>query len=233
MDLIIQGSKAALVEPLKQENINYTNHSDRFSDIINSKKAGWLILLCIYSITLLIGVGLIQSLNTLENRLLRVFIAIMIVTTILICCSMVLSKANIFGPFWGIATLIIAWYWFEDSHSIHGIEKVFAIISATIYGIMKFLSWASKWKGLSHQNNIYNEIKNKIQGNESTNIFLYIFGLNFIPTLILFLGLISFYNIFFTIKHQNVALIYFGFLITLCGIIVEGIAERQLLLSKR
>jgi len=231
MDIFETVYQVPVTEETKQpeQKLLKYNTSTTHLDYLNSLNISWLIFVCIYSVVALITFGLFELLSFVESKLTQEFIVAIIVCFILTFGNTMLPKSSIFGPFWSLMILALSWYWFLDSKTDKDLKGALALLAITIYSTRNLFVFVTEWKGISHENFLYEEIKNKCKESKILFCFCYIFTIHVIPTMIIFAACLPLYHTFYAESCQEYWLVWTGFVIMIAGISIEGIAHEQML----
>lgn len=143
--------------------------------------------------------------------------------------SLIFNNASVYDPFWSIypVALLMVWIAVKGEDSIP--ENILLIIAILIWSIRLTLNWARAWKGLQHEDWRYVQLKR-----ENGKLFPLVnfFGIHLFPTLLVSLGMIPAYYIFFGINSTNSWQII-ALLICMVAATIEFIADEQQRTFKR
>ena len=156
--------------------------------------------------------------------LIFVLLADLIGTFLIFIYSTILKNASLYDPYWSVIPLIITIFYVFNSGSI-SLRSMVVTIFIVIWSIRLTYSWFLQWKGLSHEDWRYKDLKNKT-GNKFWIINLV--GIQLMPTLLVYLGSLSIYTVFY-VNNQNLTILdIIAFIITLSAILFETVADKQL-----
>ena len=195
----------------------------------NNKKFrlySFLIILAVYLAAFFIGWVVVYLLKDL-NLLLATFIADMAATIVVWIFGIIFKNASVYDPYWSVAPVFIASFWIIKLNAFYPAALLF-LGAFLIWGTRLTVNWASRWKGLSHQDWRYGMIKDK---NPKMWFLSNLFGINIIPTLFVFLGLTPVYYAFL-IKTSFSVLSIFGFVVCIGAVFLQIFSDRQMDLFK-
>ena len=156
--------------------------------------------------------------------LIFVLLADLIGTSLIFIYSMILKNASLYDPYWSVIPLIITIFYLFNSGSI-SLRSITVTILIIIWSIRLNFNWSRQWKGLSHEDWRYKDLRNKT-GNKFWIINL--IGIQLMPTLLVYLGSLSIYTVFY-MNNQNLTILdIIAFIITLSAILFETVADKQL-----
>ncbi|MFO7796662.1 MAG: DUF1295 domain-containing protein [Promethearchaeati archaeon] len=192
---------------------------------MEEKKNGFLVIIITYSLAL--GISLITA--TIFNFLhpiLIVLIADLIGTMVVYLISTFYDNASLYDPYWSVAPIIIAFYFFIRN-PLEGVLtlKIILLSFTCIWGFRLTWNWASHWKGLTHEDWRYRMYR---ESNVDMFWLINLFGIQLMPTIIVYLGCLSFLPALCnTISSFNIIDVVAIF-ITGGAIIIESVADKQL-----
>jgi steroid 5-alpha reductase family enzyme len=190
-----------------------------------SRAASFLIIIFIYLFSFVAAsVILFLSANYLSlSAWLLIFELGILLTIFVFIGSLLFNNASVYDPFWSIypVALLMVWIGVKGEHAIR--ENVLIIIAILFWSIRLTLNWARAWKGLQHEDWRYVQLKNQ---NGKLFPLVNFFGIHLFPTLLVSLGMIPAYFIFFRINSADSREII-PFLICIAAAVIELIADEQ------
>jgi len=182
----------------------------------------------VYTVTLLSAWLLTYLMDGITTKILEVFIIDIIGASIIFTFSIVFQNSSVFDPYWFIAPIIMAWYWFESAGK-HTPPGILAVVAITVYGVRHFGLFFRTWPGLSYEDFRYRDLKVLMQNNPVLYWICSYFAYHLIPACISFSGIVPLYYVFF---HQwNVRYLWLtivGFSVAFAGLVLETVADEQL-----
>ena len=191
--------------------------------MIKNKLNSQLVCLFIYIFTfwlsyILIPENLINSLNIW----LLILIWHLYATLIIYIFSVILKNSSLYDPFWSVAPVPIVIFL---STRIDSLEvKLLILIPICFWALRLTRNWLISWKGFTHEDFRYIDLKNTNKINAEINNF---FGIHLIPTLIVNFGLFPLYYFADTMINANLYL-YLASLFTFLAVILETISDEQM-----
>jgi steroid 5-alpha reductase family enzyme len=184
------------------------------------------ICLLSYVLALLAAILVGRALNTLHPILIA-FWADIAATLVIYVFSRLFHNSSFYDPYWSVAPLAIVVYWalMAMPDTGIGIRQMIIIILVLVWGLRLTLNWATQWKGLQHEDWRYTDYRNK---NKRWFWLIDLFGIELMPTLIVFLGCLCLYPV---LTSGNTPFGVWDILavpVTLGAIVIETAADEQL-----
>ncbi len=157
------------------------------------------------------------------HLVLSTFIANVVATLVVWLFGIIFKNSSIYDPYWSVAPIIIIVFWILRIPGLVLSDLLF-LIAIVVWGTRLTFNWAIRWKGLGHQDWRYTFFKNKAP---QLWFFTNLFGINLMPTIIVYLALLpAYYALGHTIRIPVLAA--FGFLVCLGSTLIQFIADRQM-----
>jgi len=159
--------------------------------------------------------------------LIKILIADISATLIIFVFSLFFKNVSLYDPYWSVAPIIIIFFYYFNPFASHDdfFRQTIVLILVCAWSIRLTFNWARQWRGLTHEDWRYAERREK---NGKIFWFINLFGLQLMPTFLVYLGCLSFYPIMFEGTNSFGLLDLLAFIITLGAIIIESLADRQL-----
>jgi steroid 5-alpha reductase family enzyme len=182
-------------------------------------------LVCFFSyFSALVIIFLFWMIGSQLPILIFVLLADLIGTFLIFIYSTILKNASLYDPYWSVIPSIITIFYVFNSGSI-SLRSMTVTTLIIIWSIRLTYNWSRQWKGLSHEDWRYRDLRNKT-GNKFWIINFV--GIQLMPTLLVYLGSLSIYTIFY-MNNQNLTILdIIAFIITLSAILFETVADKQL-----
>lgn len=193
---------------------------------LNSKLKGLIICAIVYIVALSGGLGIGYYLDILKlHPIIVALIADVVSTLIVYAFTMLFSNASLYDPYWSVIPPFIAFYWlFLGTNWAFNARKIVVFALLLIWGIRLTYNWLRRWKGLQDIDWRYEDLKHKKpKFFWLTNLL----GIQMLPTILVFLGCLPMYYIGLATNRLTV-LDFIGFAIMLAAIIIETVADEQL-----
>jgi steroid 5-alpha reductase family enzyme len=199
---------------------NSTTHSIIQENWKESRTFGFVIISFCYLIALMIGLKVYNSAG--QSVWLNILLGDLAATIVIWVCSLLLSNASVYDPYWSIQPMVIL--------PLLVLQAGFYIISILlcavvfIWGARLTANWALTFRGLHQQDWRYDQIKSNTG---SFYPFINLLGIQLMPTLVVFACIAP---IIFVVEQSPEFswMILPGILVSLAGLVLETTADRQL-----
>ena len=186
----------------------------------------WCSVALIVAIYVLAGVAgwlLFESTNSLiTNPLTRLFLADVLATIIVWAFGLLYENVSVYDPYWSvfppIAFLLWAFY-----TGVWSVPVILLLIASWYWGWRLTRNWAITFKGIAHEDWRYTKYRDRHPLVFHT---INLFGLNMMPTLVVFAAMLPGLKLFETIVPANI-LTYFGCIVCLASATIQLIADKQ------
>ncbi len=190
---------------------------------LKTKASSFLVIGAIYLIALLVGI-LVYNLSLWEHMLIVTLLANIAATLVVWFFGVILKNSSIYDPYWSIAPVIIVLFWASARGSLFSLTGILFLAAIFIWGIRLTLNWALRWNGLGHQDWRYTRLK---RNNPRIWFLTNLFGINLMPTLIVFIALVPvYYSI--GLKARFSIITFLGFTLCITAVLIQSIADRQM-----
>jgi len=195
---------------------------------IKNRTVSFLIVLAIYILAFAIGL-LVFKLSSGMHMLISTLLADIAATLIVWGFGILFLNSSIYDPYWSVAPLAILSLWIVIKEISFSVTNILFIIAIAIWGIRLTVNWATRWKGLHHQDWRYTMLKNK---SPRLWFFTNLFGINLMPTVTVFIALTP---VYFGIGQEKPLsiLMGFGFAICIYAILIQTISDIQMDLFRK
>lgn len=127
----------------------------------------------------------------------RSAIADVVATLVVFAFSHFTKNASLYDPYWSVIPIwLTAWWLIEMGTADLGIYDWLMLLMVFIWGMRLTWNWWSGWKGMSHQDWRYTDLKEKTG---KLYPLVSLSGIHMFPTFLVFLGCLP---IFYVIKNQ-------------------------------
>jgi steroid 5-alpha reductase family enzyme len=191
---------------------------------MKQKPKDLIVILIIYMIALAAAVLTLKYVPV-TDMLWKTAIADVVATVVIFIFSFIYKNSSIYDPYWSAAPVFIVFYWLYQSDSFDFIFKIMWVL-IIIWGVRLTWNWILRWDGMEDEDWRYVDIRKKTGKNYWVASF---FGIHFMPTILVFLGLIPvYYGIFSIVSPFDSWLATIAFLFTLSAIYLEKTADDEL-----
>lgn len=170
--------------------------------------------------------------NNAEDILFKILILDVISTVIIFIMSLIFKNASIYDPYWSVAPMVISIAFLILCGNINA-WSVFLVVLICVWGTRLTLNWAYRFNNLRHQDWRYTELHEK---HPKTYFLINLFGIHLMPTIIVAIALIPALNFIGDVgkvSFEPTLMTIFAYLITFGAILIEMIADMQMIMFKR
>lgn len=147
-------------------------------------------------------------------------------TLVIYIFGRIFRNASFYDPYWSVAPIVIALFWaFGVSGDASGARQAIVITLVFAWGLRLTYNWARGWQGIRDEDWRYRNFRS------STGKwfwFVDLFGIELMPTLIVFLGCLSLYPALAAGNNAFNILDITAIIITIAAILLEAISDEQL-----
>jgi steroid 5-alpha reductase family enzyme len=153
-------------------------------------------------------------------------IADVVATVVIWALSELLRNASLYDPYWSVAppVIAIAWAVGGDGDATRAV-LVCGLVAA--WGVRLTLNWATGWRGLGHEDWRYRKLRADTRGRLPFWV-VNLGGIQLMPTLLVFAGLLAVYPAVTSAAHGFGALDVVALVVTAAAIVTEATADLQL-----
>lgn len=189
-----------------------------------TKTSSLLIVVAVY-IVAFIAAAVIFRLFRSSGVLLATLIADVIATLVVWGAGLIFKNASLYDPYWSVIPMFVIPFW-VIINDMTGPRPVDTLVSMAVivWGIRLTANWAIGWKGLEQQDWRYTMLKEK---NPDIWFITNLGGINMMPTLFVFLGMVPAYFMIYAPQRMTVLGI-FGFIICWAASTFQLIADKQM-----
>ncbi len=163
-----------------------------------------------------------------KHPLIVVLIADVIGTVVVFIFSFIFRNSSLYDPYWSVAPIPIAVYWFVLSYiqsEVVSIRQIIVLSLIAIWSIRLTFNWVKQWKGLNDEDWRYIRIKHKTGKAYWLVSFL---GIHMFPTILVYLGCLSVYVALLSSGRAFNVFDVLGLIITGVAILIEAVSDLQL-----
>jgi steroid 5-alpha reductase family enzyme len=194
---------------------------------IDNKAASLLIVLLTYIIAAAAGY-LVYFLSSGMHLIISVLLADIAATIVVWLSGILFKNSSLYDPYWSVIPFFIIIFWAFVKGITYSVTDILLVVVVFVWGARLTINWILRWKGMSHQDWRYTMLKNRAP---SMWFFTNLFGINMIPTLIVFIALVPAY---YTLGSSRNALFAIpGFIVCIFAVTIQAVSDRQMDLFKR
>ncbi len=190
-----------------------------------SKWCSVALITAIYALAGIAGWLLFEALATnplTANPLIRLFLADVLATIVVWAFGLLYENVSVYDPYWSvfppIAFLLWAFY-----TGVWSLPVILLLIASWYWGWRLTRNWAITFKGIGHEDWRYTKYRSK---HPLVFQIINLFGLNMMPTLVVFSAMLPGLKLFETAAPANI-LTYFGCFVCLAAATIQLIADKQ------
>lgn len=187
---------------------------------MKEKTKGLLIDVLLYLFSF--GVGLLFFVK-IDNSILATAIFTSIATLILYVFSIVFKDVSIYDPYWSVAPPIMILL-NMIKYDLWNINSIIILSLISLWSLRLTTNWFTTYKGLGHEDWRYAHYRSKYK--PLAFQFISFTGLHFVPTIVVFLGLIS--GICAIWESEFSLFSIFGIIIMLFAVFLEFISDKAI-----
>lgn len=188
-----------------------------------SRPVSFFIVVLAYAAALIGGIIVFNFFRGFSAPLVSFFAADIAATVIVWALGLIFKNASMYDPYWSVApiALIISFVCFSQTIDLTDILFTFLFL---LWGVRLTLNWAVGWSGLGQQDWRYTMLRNQRPRLWFLTNF---FGINMMPTLFVFFGMIpAFYSV---MQGSGANVISFiGIAVCIAAVLLEMFADRQM-----
>jgi steroid 5-alpha reductase family enzyme len=147
-------------------------------------------------------------------------------TLVVFGCSMAVSNASLYDPYWSVAPPVIAIAWTAVTDSGVAVRQLLVIALILLWALRLTGHWAGTWRGLGHEDWRYVDLRDGAAGRVPWWV-VNLGGIQLVPTLVVFAGMLAVWPAV-TGSRGFGPLDGLAAAVTLAAIGVEGLADAQL-----
>ena len=138
--------------------------------------------------------------------------------------GIIFKNSSVYDPYWSVAPIFIIIFWIFVRDISLSVTDILFMAAIFIWGIRLTVNWALRWKGMEDQDWRYTMFKKR---SPRMWFLTNLFGINLMPTLIVFISLIPLY---FGLENADRPA-YFaipGFFICIAAVVIQAVSDRQM-----
>jgi steroid 5-alpha reductase family enzyme len=197
-------------------------------DKLYTKTGSLILVVFVYSAAFIIAAIVFQLFKG-TGVLVATLLADVAATLVVWGTGLIFKNASLYDPYWSVIPMFVIPFWVIIKGFPAAAMDILVIIAVTIWGIRLTMNWVLGWKGLTHQDWRYTMLKEK---NPDIWFITNLGGINMMPTIFVFLGMVpAYYMINNPQKPNTISII--GFLICLAAASLQFFSDRQMSLFRK
>ena len=190
-----------------------------------SKWCSVALIVAIYALAGVAGWLLFDALATnplTANPLIRLFLADVLATVVVWGFGLLYENVSVYDPYWSVFPPIafLLWAFYTD---IWSVPVILLLIASWYWGWRLTRNWVITFKGIGHEDWRYTKYRS-----QQPLVFhiINLFGLNMMPTLVVFAAMLPGLKLFETFAPANI-LTYLGCIVCIVSATIQLIADKQ------
>ena len=189
-----------------------------------SKSFSIAIIAVVYAIAAAVGIPVFVKSSAVMSDLPALLVADVVATVVVWLFGLLFENVSVYDPYWSVAppVMFTAWAIYTSCRSL---PVMLLLVAVWYWGLRLTGNWAYTFKGLAHEDWRYKRYRDE----QSPLLFHVInfFGLNMMPTLLVFACMVPGFLLFEADAPQNI-LTLFGFGVCMLAATVQLIADTQI-----
>ena len=190
-----------------------------------SKSCSIALIAAIYILATVAGVILFVKLNSVLNSpIWSLFCADVLATIIVWGFGLLYENVSVYDPYWSVfpPVAFLLWCFFTNTWSL---PVILILVASWYWGIRLTRNWAITFHGIAHEDWRYT----KYRESQHPVVFHLInfFGLNMVPTLVVFAAMLPGLMLYETTETTNV-ITWIGLVVCLASATIQLIADKQI-----
>lgn len=192
--------------------------------IKESRTLSFIIILLVYALAFFIGLAVYKAMDDMQcHYLWKLFTADAVATIFVWFFGLIFKNVSVYDPYWSVVPPIMLTAW-ACASGPWGSATTLLLIAVWYWGIRLTGNWAYTFKNLNHEDWRYTKYRTE----QKPFIFHLInfFGLNMMPTIIVFLVMIPGFFVIDAAEPANI-LTVFGFLLCIVAATLQLVSDTQ------
>ena len=190
-----------------------------------SKWCSVALIVAIYALAGVAGWLLFDALATnplTANPLIRLFLADVLATVVVWGFGLLYENVSVYDPYWSVFPPIafLLWAFYTD---IWSVPVILLLIASWYWGWRLTRNWVITFKGIGHEDWRYTKYRSQ---HPLVFHIINLFGLNMMPTLVVFAAMLPGLKLFETFAPANI-LTYLGCIVCIVSATIQLIADKQ------
>ena len=190
-----------------------------------SKSCSIALIAAIYILATVAGVILFVKLNSVLNSpIWSLFCADVLATIIVWGFGLLYENVSVYDPYWSVfpPVAFLLWCFYTNTWSL---PVILILVASWYWGIRLTRNWAITFHGIAHEDWRYT----KYRESQHPAVFHLInfFGLNMVPTLVVFAAMLPGLMLYETAETANV-ITWIGLVVCLASATIQLIADKQI-----
>lgn len=195
---------------------------------VRSRALSFLIVIIVYGAAFVAGLFVYDLLSGAYGPLMSFFAADVAATLIVWALGLLFKNASMYDPYWSVAPIVLIVCFILFSQKLNTADIILIAIFL-FWGVRLTSNWIIGWSGLEQQDWRYTMLR---QRSPKLWFLTNLFGINMIPTLFVFAGMIpAFYGVTEGLGVNIITI--FGIAVCVAAVMLEIFADAQMRVFKR
>ncbi|MCH5161920.1 MAG: DUF1295 domain-containing protein [Clostridiales bacterium] len=177
------------------------------------------IILLIYLLAYSVGLG---ACFLIENIILKMLVFDVAATAVTFIFSLVFHNSSVYDAYWSLTPMVMSIWLFVEAQAF-SVWQILFLVVFNIWGLRLTVNWIIVFTDFSYEDWRYKKYRE--EHGPAVWFLLNFFGIHFMPTLIVFAGMLPLFAI---VKSEMNALSLIGMAVILLGTAFEFFADRQM-----
>ena len=193
--------------------------------IKESRTLSFIVILAVYVLAFFVGLATYKAMAHMEcHYLWKLFTADVVATIVVWFFGLIFKNVSVYDPYWSVVPPIMLTAW-ACASGPWGTATTLLLIAVWYWGIRLTGNWAFTFKNLNHEDWRYTKYRTE----QKPFIFqiINLFGLNMMPTVVVFLVMIPGFFVIDAAEPANILTI-FGFILCIGAATLQLVADTQI-----
>lgn len=190
-----------------------------------SKSCSIALIAAIYLIGTFAGIFLFIKLVDMQiSPIWALFLADVVATIVVWAFGLLYENVSVYDPYWSVFPPIAFLLWGFLTHT-WSLPVILLLIASWYWGFRLTRNWAITFHGIAHEDWRYTQYRNNLH--PALFHLVNFFGLNMVPTLVVFAAMLPGLMLFETVESANI-ITWLGFVVCLASATIQLIADKQI-----
>lgn len=190
-----------------------------------SKSCSIALIAAIYLIGTFAGIFLFIKLVDMQiSPIWALFLADVVATIVVWAFGLLYENVSVYDPYWSVYPPIAFLLWGFLTYT-WSLPVILLLIASWYWGFRLTRNWAITFHGIAHEDWRYTQYRNNLH--PALFHLVNFFGLNMVPTLVVFAAMLPGLMLFETVESANI-ITWLGFVVCLASATIQLIADKQI-----
>lgn len=188
-----------------------------------TKKTSVLIITLHYIIAALVGWLSYRSAAALMHPYWALFVADAVATVYIWLLGLAYKNVSFYDPYWSVAPPVMISWWLAAKGSLTA-PVALLLVAVWYWAVRLTYNWYFTFRGMSHED--WHYTKFRTQCHPVIFHLINFFGLNMVPTIVVFLGMLPAFSLTTDSGALNIITVI-GFVISMLAVTLQLVSDRQ------